>query len=227
MSPVPDSPNSPDTTAGQGDPKNSSTPGSPEGTRNPGGTGPAADQTTSQPVASRAAVPGSPANTTATVPGSTAIPGPAPTTAPGARSTTGSATAPGTPNNQGNFSGPSSGVEEGGPSAADRAEQDARRMEFEAQDRRAADNAAKRQTIVQGLSVAHDNHIKELDGLAAQLASGNSITSAQINALKASAKGITQVIDSLSQGEGTGVPAREQATQHTPGSAGQTTPGRP
>jgi hypothetical protein len=91
--------------------------------------------------------------------------------------------------------------------AAQKAKEDAARESAKAEkdaaataaaDAKVAATSAKRHTILEGLSVAHDNHAKALDALIASHAAGNAVTGAQLLALKAPIKGMSDTLAQLS-----------------------------
>lgn len=78
---------------------------------------------------------------------------------------------------------------------------------------------ARRRSHLEGLAVAHDNHLKEIDALISQLGQGNPVTTTQLTALKNAAKGMHATASGIASGT---IDAQADANQ--PGSAGRQAP---
>lgn len=85
--------------------------------------------------------------------------------------------------------------------------------------------AEKRQSHMQGLVVAHDNAVKEMDALISQVSQGNAVTGTQLTRLKSMMQGLHATAKGMA--EGTMEPFGEaQSGANQPGSAGtQAQPG--
>lgn len=77
----------------------------------------------------------------------------------------------------------------------------ARTARHQEEDAKAADKTARRKSHMEGLMVAHDNLGKEIDAMIGQLAQGNQITASQLQALKASVKGIHETAGKIADGK--------------------------
>lgn len=88
-------------------------------------------------------------------------------------------------------------------------------------DREVEANRAQGRTMIEGLHIAHDNHVKQIDALVSAFGQGTPVSITQLQALQASARGMADVISSMARSESIALQQREPEGMNSPGTAGR------